>query len=159
MIYAALAVFLVGLGLGITATHQFDKAEIQNLQFAIASGNARADAELKQAQAKVEAATTKADQLAYQIEESHEENLKTVRSLTDRVAAAGRMYAGRQNCKNTVPAGESAGQPKDTAEPADFSGRLAEIVRRADETAVYAQACWQFVSNNCGIQTEANNGR
>lgn len=154
MLYAFLAVFLAGLGAGGFAVHQFDAAEIVSLESAIHEGNLKSEKEFEKAQADVLMAKAKAEQFNNELELSRAQSIQTINALTDRVAAAGRLYARRQNCKNAVPGGERSGEPETAAEPADFSGRLAEIVRRADETAVYAQSCWRFVNKNCGIGSQ-----
>jgi hypothetical protein len=151
MLYAFLAVFLAGLGAGGFAVHQFDAAEIVRLESAIHEGNLKAEKEFEIAQSEIVMAQAKAEKFNQELELSRAQSIQTINALTDRVAAAGRLYARRQNCAGSVSGGDRAGESEEAAEPADFSGRLAEIVRRADETAVYAQSCWRFVSNNCGV--------
>lgn len=151
MIYAFAVVFAFGSLVGGYAAHEFSQAEILRLQTAIERGNMQAEADLKQAQAEAAHNAEKAANLTHQIELSHVQAIQTANALTDRVAAASRVYASRQNCTNAVSASASTVDAAQTASQPDFSNGLAEIVRRADQTAIYAQSCWQFVSANCGI--------
>jgi hypothetical protein len=159
MIYALLLAWAVGLGFGGFVTHAFDKAEIQRLESAILEGNTKAEHELYAIQTEVDAAERQAANLNDQLEAARSQSVATANALSARVASAGRLYDRHQNCEGAVPERERAGQPETQTEPADFSGRLAEIVRRADETAIYAQTCWQFVTNNCGIKQGAGDGK
>lgn len=163
--YLQAAIFLGVFTLGGLTAHQYDKVKIIRLQAAMTEANNQAEHALQQAQAQTLEATAKAEQLNRTLDEEHQANLAQVAELSSRVAAAGRAYhAGRmhpqrQSCADPLPAGADSNEPATAPASPDFPDRLAEIVRRADETAVYAQSCWQFVTNNCGIAQGAPDGK
>ena len=159
MIYAFLAAFVFGLMTGGTAIYQIEKATVQRLEFAIVEANTKAEQELHAAQEKVKNAEILAANLRDTIEAEHAENIKQVGALNARVVAAGRLFNSRKNCQNTVSKSDSTDITDSQAARTDFPTGLAEIVRRADETAVYAQSCWKFVVNNCGVQNVDNSGK
>lgn len=150
MIYAFIASFVIGCLGGFATAHQFDAAKILTLETAIERGNIQAEIDLSIAQVEAAHNAEKAEKLNQQIEVAHAQSIETANALTDRVAAAARLYASRSNCQNAVSGGNSSGSID--GESADRLsreiGELAGEIKRAD---VYAQSCWQFVSANCGI--------
>lgn len=140
MLYAFLAAFLAGLSIGATAMRHWDSAEIQSLQNAIAQANAQADLTLAVAKGKVEKATQEAEHANSELEKSYAQNVTTVNAYFDRLRdhrATGRT--------NAVPSCESAGTPETTS---------AEFAQTAYQIEAYANSCWRFVENECGIRTQ-----
>ena len=140
MLYAIAAAFILGLISGATGMRQIDASEITILKSAIERGNIQADVKLKMAQVEVKAATEKAEQANIELEKSYEQSITTVNAYFDRV----RSNRAASN-PNTVPSCESAGTPETTA---------AEFAETAYKLEAYAQSCWRFIENECGIRTK-----
>ena len=141
MLYAIAAAFVLGLVSGAAGMRQWDSSEILVLQNAISQANAESESTLKIAQVKVQAATQEAEQVNQELEKSYAQNIATVNSYFDRVRHSATSRP------NTVPSCESAGTPETT------TTEFAETVETAYKLEVYANSCWRFVKNECGIRT------
>lgn len=157
MIYAYLAALLIAFAAGFGVSHQLEKAETQRLTMAIERSNSEAEMTLQAAKTKVAASDTAALQFKNQLETAHEQSIQTINTLHDRLATVS-LPASHQNCANTLPASSSAGIAKTETGSEQFSTDFAQLVKtesyRADTVAAYAESCWQFVTNNCGIAKE-----
>lgn len=140
MLYAILTAFLMGSVLGAVGMNQLDKAEILGLQNAIAQANAQSEATLQLAKAKVEKATQEADHVNQELEKSYAQNITTVNAYFDRL----RDHRAPSR-PNAVPSCESAGTPETT--PTEFAETAYQI-------EAYANSCWRFVENECGIRSK-----
>lgn len=140
MLYAIAAAFILGIVSGAAGMRQWDSSEILVLESAIQEANTQSEVTLKLAQVKVEAATKEAEHLNTELEKSYEQSIATVNSYFDRVR--NNRAASRPN---PVPSCESAGTPETTA---------AEFAETAYRIEAYAQNCWRFVENECGIRTK-----
>ena len=146
-IIAAASIFAAGFGL----SHQLDKAEIQALQAAIERGNSEALHRLELSERKLLDANHQADLLNQQLEASHAQSIETINAY--RSDLDNRLYERSTRRRNTVPACPGAGNTEAEAASTDLSERaIADLAARADQVATYAQACWQFVNNDCGIK-------
>jgi len=153
MAYAFLACLLAGFGVGAWFTHRFDAAEIQALQSAIDQGNAQSALILQTATAQVAEAAAKAQQAKQQLELSHAQSIATVNDY------AARLHDSLARRTDAVSRRICPGISASTTDPAYLPAALAGVLQyvdgettRADAVASYAQSCWQFVSNNCGVK-------
>lgn len=156
MIYAYAALALAIFGGGFASGYRFELSNTQRLELAIQRSNSEAEQVLQAAKLKVADADTQAAQLNKQIEVSHAQSINTINTLSARVSDAARMYNARhKDCANSLPADTNTAIP--TGEPGalDTTARIIEFAQRAaklgDESSEYAQQCWAFVNNNCGI--------
>jgi hypothetical protein len=120
--------------------HQWDASEILVLQNAIERANTQSEVTLRLAKIKVERAAQEAEQANQELEKSYAQNITTVNAYFDRLRdhrATGRT--------NPVPSCESAGTPETTS---------AEFAQTAYQIEAYANSCWRFVENECGIRTK-----
>lgn len=145
-IIAAASIFAAGFGL----SHQLDKVEIQSLQMAIERGNAEAEMTLQAAKSRVDQAAIEAAAANKQLESSHAQSIQTINAY--RADLDNRLHDRSASRRNAVPACTGSGNLDEATGAADVSERsIADLAFRADQVAAYAQACWKFVSNNCGI--------
>lgn len=157
MLYAYLAVavslFLAGFGSG----YKYEQANTERLKLGIERSNAEAAAVLEAAKANVARADGAAQQLATQLEKTHETTLTTINAMRDRSSDVIRLYnaAHRQDCNNPVPDAAHTGQLEAETGRAAIPEGIGNLAYRADLAAAYAQECWAYVTNNCGIVEQA----
>jgi hypothetical protein len=138
MIYALVVSFVVGLLSGAGAMHQFDQGQIVRLRTAIELGNREAAQTLSAAMAKLNEAQQLARQNNEALQASYDQNLSTINAYFDRVRAK-----RSTSHSNPVPGCASA-------EP--FTATAADFAETAYKLEAWAQSCWQFVANQCGIK-------
>jgi hypothetical protein len=150
--YALLAGLVIGFGGGVTIGYKWNEAELTACNAAIERGNIIAQNVLDAAVAQKSLDESKAQQLNQQIEVSHAQAVSTVNALSDRAAdAARRLYSVRnQGCTNALPSSSGAGGIEEAAADG-FSQEVRKTIYDIGVADAYAQACWQFVTNNCGI--------
>ena len=157
MIYAYIGSLLIAFAAGFGLSHQLEKAETQRLTLAIERSNNEAQLTLQAAKTKVAALDTAALQFKNQLETAHDQSIKTINSLHDQLATA-RLSASDQNSANPLSASSSAGIATTETGSEQFSTDFDRLVKaeayRADTVAAYAESCWRFVTNNCGIAKE-----
>lgn len=136
--------------------NQLNQRTITNLRLAIEQGNLEAQVVLQKAQQQVAQSEKAAIRANRELEVSHEQSLKSINSLHDELTNRLRAKSSASR-KDPVPSCESTEVSGAGTTPSDVSTRIIDMAHRADELAVYAQACWQFVKSNCGIATEVNN--
>lgn len=147
----ALTVFAAGFGL----SYQLDKAEIQGLQMAIERGNVEADMVMQAARHRVDQADKQAAQANQQLEASHAQSIETINNYRGQLDR--RLHERSTSRANTLPGCASAGTSETETGGTDIPERaIADMAFRADQVAAYAGACWQFVSNNCGIASDSS---
>jgi len=142
MPYLLLISFFIGGILG----GLIQQTRIDKLQDIITISNDRA----KQAQERLDQANNKAQELNQQLESYHEEGRKLADSLNQRVIDAGRLLYRCQ--RSALPKGDDTGSTQEEAKQQELSEGIAQIVREADDVSIYAQTCYQFVIENCGIK-------
>lgn len=152
----ALIAGVLGFSSGAFLQNQLNQRTITNLRLAIEQGNLEAQAALQKAQQQVAESEKVAMKANRELEVSYEQSLKSINSLHDELTNRLRSKSTASR-KNTVPSCESAEVSGTGTSPSDISARIIDMAHRADELAVYAQACWQFVKSNCGISTEVTN--
>lgn len=143
MIYAYVALAIAIFSGGFASGYRFELSNTQRLELAIQRSNSEAEQVMQAAKLKVAEADMQSEKRNQQIEIIHVQNLSTVNSLVDRVHSA-----GRQDCASPLPRSKGASVP--TPETAD-SSRLEQFTSLAGQSAAYAESCWAFVTNNCGI--------
>lgn len=140
MPYVLLAAIFAGTALGAILMSQWDSSTIFRLQNAIEQANIQSEVALRIARVKVERASQEAEQAKSELEKSYAQNISTVNAYFDRVR--NNRTPGRTN---TVPSCESAGTPETSS---------AEFARTAYQIEAYANSCWRFVENECGIKSQ-----
>jgi len=160
MPYILIVIFALGAGAGGFGVHYFDGIKIAGLEKSIAVANAKAADDLAQAQKKIIVAQNMAAEFNAKLEKEHDEKTKQINTINGRLVNAIRMYKNsRKNCGVTVSDDTGSRVVDEQAGGTDFSTRLAELARRADLTAQYAQTCYSFVNNNCGIPKQTREAR
>lgn len=156
MIYTYVALALAIFSGGFASGYRFELTNTQRLELAIQRSNSDAEQVMQAAKLKVANADTKAAQLNQQIETSHVQSINTINALSARVSDAARVYnASRKDCANTLSADTDTAISAGESRALDTAARVVEFAQRAaklgDESSEYAQQCWAFVTNNCGI--------
>lgn len=153
-IIAALALF----GAGFTLSHQLDKANIQELQIAIANGNVIAD-NLLQAQTALHTQHAAEQQIINQQRDtSYAQTINTVNSLYDQLATKRLYDPGKPH--GCSPAGPNTNTPVDNDDATGADGLSAEA---ANFLRAEAKACEMIAhahnfllsvikEDNCGVR-------
>ena len=154
-IYAIIAVTLFGSGYGTCWRVMTRQVAALNAQIEVS--NADAKRRLLESTTATEEAERKAAETAQQLEDEYIKNIELNADIARSLATVRmRVKTVNTNCRDTVPKGGSPGTPTDatdTAElPADFERLLRTEGLRADNLAVYADECYRFVNNQCGIK-------
>ena len=104
-----------------------------------------------------ETAELKAAETAKQLEDEALKNIELNADVARRLAAVRmRVKTVHTNCSGTLPKSSGPGTPTDATDltelPEEFAGLLRNESLRADNLAVYADECYHFVNNQCGIK-------
>lgn len=154
MPYIAAIIFVIGAGLGFSGSTWLYSSRIESLSTALSVSNEKAELELEAAKQRVEKATVEAQQLNNQLSNAHEQTIKTVNYLRDRLSST-RLPTCSEDNRNPMPTSASAaGVSTQTGYdelPTDFIELVKSEAYRADTVATYAETCWKFVTNNCGV--------
>ena len=154
-IYAIVAVALFGSGYGTCWKVMTRQVAALNAQIEVS--NADAKRRLLESTTATEEAERKAAETAQQLETEYVKNIELNRVVGHSLDAVRmRVKTVHTNCANALPKSSDTGTPTDatdTAElPADFERLLRAEGLRADNLAVYADECYHFVNNQCGIK-------
>jgi hypothetical protein len=108
---------------------------------------ATADAAYAQAQAKTVEIELKNQMLAKELDSAYKQNKRDLDRLSNELATVRLRDPNARSCP--VPDSTTAGEPEGQATGAYLSAELAELLRaesrRADEAALYAQICYQWI--------------
>ena len=131
--------------------------QVANLNAQIEASNADAKRRLLESVTATETAELKAAETAKQLEDEALKNIELNSDLARSLATVRmRVKTVNTNCRGTVPKGSSPGIPTDATDFTDLPEDFAELLRaeglRADNLAVYASECYQFVNQQCGIK-------
>jgi len=154
-LYALLAATLFGSGYGTCWKVMTRQVAVLNAQIEVS--NADAKRRLLESTTATEEAERKAAETAQQLEDEYIKNIELNADIARSLATVRmRVKTVNTNCRGTVPKSSSPGTPTDatdTAElPEDFERLLRAEGLRADNLAVYADECYHFVNNQCGIK-------
>ena len=154
-LYALLAATLFGSGYG--TCWKVMTRQVATLNAQIEVSNADAKRRLLESTTATETAERNAAETAQQLETEYVKNIELNRVVGRSLDAVRmRVKTVRTNCSNTLSKSDNSGTPTgatDTAElPADFEKLLRDESLRADNLAVYADECYHFVNNQCGIK-------
>ena len=129
---ALVAAFL----LGFTVSNKLDQVEINNLNKTIVIYQVKSEEALKKSVEKLKEANKKADDLNDQLQTSYEQNISTINTYFDKL-------------RSSRKTGDSDAVPecKDTRALEKPSTDFAEIAYKLE---VYANSCWEFITNKCG---------
>lgn len=155
MTYLLAIVAAISLASGYGVAYKVYSGEIRAMEIAIEASNIASKQLLERTQADVKKAEEKAAGLNQEIDRANEQNIHTINALDARLDAV-RLYPPPKSCRtNSVPKRTSAANAVGQTDNAEFSANFDRTVkakaRIADETANYAQMCWRFVSNKCGL--------
>jgi hypothetical protein len=110
-----------------------------------------------QAKTQAEATDKRNQEIAKELDNAHKQNKTRVDALTRQLASVRMRDPNARSCP--VPSTSTA--PADTEDAtagADISAQLAELLRaesqRADEAALYAQTCYQWIKDVYTQQTK-----
>ena len=145
MLYVSAFIALIVFGAGYAASAAVHQSQIQALESAIVRANLESEHVLAMAKARVQQAETEALHFSQQLETSHDQSLATINALHDQ------LRDGIARGINAVPVCPRPGASETSTESADVSTTLADLAYEADLVAVYAQSCWQFVHQQCGL--------
>lgn len=147
MLYVHAFIALIVFGAGYAASTAVHQSQIQRLESAIVQANLESEQVLAMAKARVQQAETEALHFSQQLETSHDQSLATINALHDQ------LRDGIARGANAVPVCPRPGTPETATESADVSTAIADLAYQADLVAAYAQNCWQFVSQDCGLSS------
>ena len=154
-IYALIAATLFGSGYGTCWKVMTRQIAVLNAQ--IEASNADAKRRLLESVTATETAERKAAEIVQQLENEYVKNIE-LNSVVGRSLDAVRMRVKtvHTNCPGAVSKSDSSGTPTGATDltelPADFEKLLRTEGLRADNLAVYADECYKFVNNQCGIK-------
>ena len=154
-IYALIAATLFGSGYGTCWRVMTRQVAALNAQIEVS--NADAKRRLLESVTATENAERKASETAQQLENEYVKNIELNRVVGHSLDVVRmRVKTVHTNCTNTLPKSDSAGtleETTDTSElPKDFERLLRSEGLRSDDLAVYANECYEFVNNQCGIK-------
>ena len=154
-IYALIAATLFGSGYG--TCWKVMNQQVANLNAQIEASNADAKRRLLESVTATETAERNAAETAKQLEDETHKNIELNADLARRLATVRmRVKTVHTNCSNALPKSSSPSTPTDETDsadlPAEFAGLLRNESLRADNLAVYADECYHFVNNQCGIK-------
>jgi len=154
-IYALIAATLFGSGYGTCWKVMTRQIAVLNAQ--IEASNADAKRRLLESTVATETAELKAAETAKQLEDEALKNIELNADVGRRLAAVRmRVKTVHTNCSGTLPKSSSPSTPTDATDltelPEEFAGLLRNESLRADNLAVYADECYHFVNNQCGIK-------
>jgi len=108
-----------------------------------------ADAAYAQAQAKTLEIELKNQMLAKELDSAYRQGKKDIDRLSSELATVRLRDPNARSCP--MPDPPAAGEPKNQAAGADLSAELTQLLlsesRRADEAALYAQTCYQWIKD------------
>jgi hypothetical protein len=142
--------FLGGATGGWYATSQYKDAKFSAYK-------AQADLLFNQAKTQAEATDKRNQEIAKELDNAHQQNKTRVDALTRQLASVRMRDPNARSCP--VPSTSTATpDTEDAATGADISAQLAELLRaesqRADEAALYAQTCYQWIKDVYSEQTK-----
>lgn len=157
MIYAFIAMFLLGLASGGFAAHEISQAEIERLRSAIERSNAESLVVLERSRGKVLTAEHEANKFNQQLQVSHEQAIATINDYSLQLDS--RLYDHQARCKNTMSESTSPGvHPENdtngTELSTEFTAFLYSENKRAELAALDKNALLTYVKNNCGIRED-----
>lgn len=150
------AAFLAGIGIGGIGVHQVDSASIKRYELALQVQKTEAQGLFDATQAHIAKVENDAVIANQQLDQSHESAIKSINTLHDAFASSRLRDPGRrQGGTCPVSTGTNTGKSEaktDSAElSAELTGFLIDQTYQADTVAAYADACYRFVENNCGV--------
>ena len=154
-IYALIAVTLFGSGYG--TCWKVMTRQVAALKAQIEVSNADAKRRLLESVTATETAERKAAEIVQQLENEYVKNIE-LNSVVGRSLDAVRMRVKtvHTNCPDAVSKSDSSGTPTGATDltelPEDFKRLLRVEGLRSDDLAVYANECYEFVNNQCGIK-------
>jgi hypothetical protein len=118
---------------------------------------AQADLLFAQAQAQTEATDKRNQEIAKELDNAHKQNKARVDRLTSELANVRLRDPNARSCPVSETASAST-DPVDSPTGADLSEELERLLRaesqRADEAALYAQTCYQWITDVYTQQTK-----
>ena len=131
--------------------------QVAALNSQIEVSNADAKRRLLESVTATETAERKAAEIVQQLENEYVKNIELNRVVGHSLDAVRmRVKTVRTNCSNTLSKSDSSGTPTGATDltelPTDFEKLLRTEGLRADNLAVYADECYRFVNNQCGIK-------
>lgn len=155
MLYPAIAICIASFAFGMVTMHKMDSIELQSMKTEFDRANIEASFQLQVAKSRVDEATKKAAELNTQIEAKHVEHTQTITDLRNQLSNI-RLPDCSKNRRSTMPDSASTTSSISEARHNGVSTEFNQLVKdeffRADKVAEYAEACYMFVSNNCGTQ-------
>jgi hypothetical protein len=114
---------------------------------------ATADAAYAHAQAKTVEIELKNQVLAKELDSAYKQNKRDLDRLSNELATVRMRDPNARSCPVSNP--PTTGEPQNEAAGADLSAELTQLLRaesrRADEAALYAQTCYQWIRD---VQTQ-----
>lgn len=144
--------FVSGYGLA----WQHDYKHTAALEAQIDLSNSEATRLTGEATTKVKAAESEAALMAIQLESDHVKATQSTAALRTALDVVRLRDPGqRQRCPDALPKGANTREPETDPDPGELSAESATFLRdqafKADTVANYANECYRFMINNCGI--------
>ena len=156
MFYLQMALAIIFYAGGYTTAWQLGAKKIAVLEAQIAVANDHANELLAVHRQVIKAAEEKAATVSVQLETDYVQHTKAINGLKHTLAVTRlRDPNSRQNSSNTLSESSNPKKPNPATDTFDLSENLTRLLRsesyRADTVAIYAEECFKFVRNNCGV--------
>lgn len=139
MMYAFAAIAAISFLLGYGLADKVSADKIGKLEHAIIEANLTADAVLQAHIAQKKQNELEAEAKSVELEKSYEQSVATVNAYYDRLQSSHKARS-----RNAMPVCEGSGASEGTPETTEFE-------RQAYTVDAWAESCYQFVNDNCGI--------
>ena len=139
MIYAFAAIAAVAFALGYGLADKVSAEKIAVLEHAIIEANLSMDAVLQAHIAQKKQNELEAEAKSVELEKSYEQSVATVNAYYDRVQSSHKARS-----RNTMPVCEGSGTSEGASATTEFE-------RQAYTVDAWAESCYQFVNDNCGM--------
>ncbi len=144
--------FVSGYGLA----WQHDYKQLAEMEAQIELSNQESIRLTGEATTKVKAAESEAALIAIQLESDHVKATQSTAALRTALDVVRLRDPGqRQRCPDSVSKGANTREPETAPDPgqlsAESTGFLRDQAWQADTVANYANECYRFMINNCGI--------
>lgn len=157
MIYALLVIAAFSTGFGVA--YKIDSATINELKHQIEASNDQAASTLTSIQERVAEAHATAKAANTNLELAHAQSINTINAYHDAVKSKRLHDPHRKNSGCPLSADTNTGLAFSSTETSELSAALTDFLIAesfsADQIGAYAQQCYAYVNNNCGLNNEA----
>lgn len=154
--YLIIALVVGAFAAGYGSAWQLENKQIAILEAKIELSNQEAVRLTGEATTKINAAKSEAALIAIQLESDHVKATQSTSALRTALDVVRLRDPGqRQRCPDPVSKGANTREPETAPDPGQLSAESSKFLRdqawQADTVANFANECYRFMINNCGI--------